>query len=75
MRSKLFILLMFLPLSLFAQETVNLTEGIVKADSSFEAYPWTFEMMPLFNPWLASTNPAGPQFNPEILPGRLDLNY
>lgn len=35
----------------------------------------THELMPVFNPWLISSNPAGLIFNPELQTGRLHLSY
>ena len=44
-------------------------------DSLAYVSPTTFDLMSVFNPWLQSTNPAGLRFNPDLDPGRLDLNY
>jgi hypothetical protein len=46
-----------------------------KPDSVSYVSLGTFELMPIFNPWLQSTNPAGHLFDPAIQPGKLDLNY
>lgn len=35
----------------------------------------TIELMPILNPWLNTSNPAGHFFNPDINPGLLSLNY
>ena len=35
----------------------------------------SFDLMPVLNPWLSSTNPAGLSLNPNILPGKMSLGY
>lgn len=35
----------------------------------------SFDLMPVLNPWLSSTNPAGLSLNPSILPGKMNLGY
>jgi len=35
----------------------------------------SFDLMPVLNPWLYSTNPAGLSLNPNILPGKMNLAY
>lgn len=35
----------------------------------------SFDLMPVLNPWLSSTNPAGLSLNPNILPGKMNLSY
>ncbi len=35
----------------------------------------SFDLMPVLNPWLSSTNPAGLSLNPNILPGKMNLAY
>lgn len=35
----------------------------------------SFDLMPVLNSWLYSTNPAGLSLNPNISPGKMSLNY
>ena len=35
----------------------------------------SFDLMPVLNPWLSSTNPAGLSLNSSILPGKMNLGY
>ncbi len=36
---------------------------------------YSFDLMPVLNPWLISTNPAGLSLNPNIYPGKMNLGY
>lgn len=56
-----------------AQEADSLMR--VKEDTSAFVSLSTFELMPLLNPWLMTSNPAGLIFNPDAHPGRLSLDY
>jgi len=62
---------LFIIWSLVMAVTVNAHEP----DSTARVSEATFDLFPVFNPWLGTSNPAGLRFNPGIDIGDLTLNY
>lgn len=71
MRSRLLIILMWLPLAVLGQEA---PEGFAGDTLAPSVSATSFEMMPVMNTWLLSSNPAGHRFNVRE-PGRMSVNY
>jgi hypothetical protein len=60
---------------LLALLTGFLVVSAEEPDSLTYYSPSTFGLMPVLNPWLNSSNPAGHSFDPAVAPGKMELNY